>query len=347
MEDFDIENDPFLQSLDCFLIYDKNIARKTTEYKKFAEDVYLVDFEKSTNYSNAFEEKDNSCFGKVLDRYDEEVIICIFNISSCEQISCTRFHSNDAFEKAIKIASLIDYNKLNALLESALIYCHYPWVSDERIKRIGELINPLMIDKGNFRYDEYFEDPFDKKFEEYINLVNSLPIPVNTQHQQVFSCTSHQPLNNKNHTQSGQILFIHNNIPYYGDRNAMYETLLFLPDDIKYDDDEPFVLSGSITKKSMNHYIDGSCCGKFNISDIDYSDILQFMKFIEQYPTKIIFLEKLEGSIIDYFEDGYKDNKMLRELIAGQEMNDLITRCRLKYLYLYLHNKTYWTKNIS
>jgi hypothetical protein len=344
MEDFDIDKDSFLQSLDCFLSCYKNIGQKTAEYKRFAENVYSVDFEKASYYSNVFFERNNSCFGKVLERYDDEVIICILKISSNCQISCTRFHNDNAFEKAIKIASRYDYDKLNNLLESALTHCYYPVVTDEKIKSISEIINPLMIDKSQFRYEEYFEDPYDKKFVEFINYVDSLIIPVKIQYKNTNLHTSCQLLDkeSRDHTNPShpwKILFIHNNISYYGEQDTMYRSFLFLSDCIEHNDDEPFVLSGSITKQSMNLYIDGSCRGDFDISDIDYSDILQFMKFIEQYPTKTIFLEKLETSIIDYFETGYNNNEILRDLIADQEMVDLALRCRLKYLYLYLHNK--------
>ena len=69
---------------------------------------------------------------------------------------------------------------------------------------------------------------------------------------------------------------------------------------------------------------------------IQGNDFIKFLKFIDQYPTDTLTIDKLESRIVEYFESQMSqcDNIFL--------MDDLELLCEkygLKCMYLFLHNK--------
>ena len=128
------------------------------------------------------------------------------------------------------------------------------------------------------------------------------------------------------------ILFKNNEIIYYGDRIIFYNSLLFLRDVCKNCNfDEPIILTGSLPKYLMNHYINASYTGEFFLADVKPPDLKVFINFIDQYPTTTISINNLEQQIIQFFDH----NKL--DYTNFDDLKDIFIKYRLKYLYLYLH----------
>lgn len=90
---------------------------------------------------------------------------------------------------------------------------------------------------------------------------------------------------------------------YYGHRKTVYNSIVVI-DAIKdcADFNDLIVLEGALPHYLINMYIKSCYSNKFDINKIDSSDIIQFIGFIDQYPTTILSIDKLEHEIIEYFE---------------------------------------------
>ncbi len=222
-----------------------------------------------------------------------------------------------------------NYDKLNNILKSCTDeYCK------KKLYTSLKSINPLLLNIIN-RKKANIEDPFDNKFHIFCKYVEKLKSEIsihNICETISLECNQikYQKLDYRN---KPNILFKHNNILYYGNRQIIYNTMLFL-EDIKdsLNFDDVIVLDSEIPQYIVNLYIYASYSKKFDINKIIPSDIIQFLKFIEQYPTTILSLNLLEIHIIDYF-DQYK-------ILYNDEIISLCRRNCLKLMYLHIHNRS-------
>ncbi len=89
------------------------------------------------------------------------------------------------------------------------------------------------------------------------------------------------------------------------------------------------ILNGNLPKYAINLYIQSCCTNNFNINKIKKSDIINFIKFIDQYPTNILSIGLLELDIIKYIDKfgiKYNDNTFLL---------DICKRYGLKSMYIH------------
>ncbi len=135
-----------------------------------------------------------------------------------------------------------------------------------------------------------------------------------------------------NYSKPSQLLFKCNDLSFYGDQEIVFGSMLFL-DGIKNNCnfDEPMILSVKMPEYIINIYIHASYTRIFDINCIKPEDIVKFLKFIDQYPTTILGINKLEHQIIKYFEI----NKI--NYNEEYELKEIIKKYKLKYLYLHMH----------
>ena len=203
-------------------------------------------------------------------------------------------------------------------------------------------INPLILSKS-IRLLFNIDNPFYMKFDNFKILVDSsqclIPAPLKEK-SNVFKEKdvdmeqySYQDSNvDIDYSDVPKILFKHNHITYYGNQKIVYNSMLFLKDivsDINFDD--PLVLDVLVPKYIINLYIKSAYDNKFDINKIKPDDFINFLKFIDQYPTSVLSIDKLENELIEYL------NK--HKISYEEPMSDIIKRYDLKYLYLDLHNK--------
>jgi len=179
-----------------------------------------------------------------------------------------------------------------------------------------------------------FENKFfqEMKFKDYVKYVDELKCKVYIPTRWWFDLKQITPpyINNKKQT---EILFIHNSTPYFGHREVIYDSMLFL-NDIKGNTncDIPFVLDVMVPEYIVDTYINAICSGRFNMNDINLIDLKQFLEFIDRYPTKVMSIDILEDELIAYFEKNKVD-------FEEQYIKNIIHRYGLKHMYLHVHNK--------
>lgn len=136
-----------------------------------------------------------------------------------------------------------------------------------------------------------------------------------------------------------ELLFVHNNIPYYGDKKLVYNSILLLKDiDLKNLDDA-IIFEGKMPKYLVNNYLSAIIFKHFKIDNIDSEDIFEFIKFLDQYPSTELSLDKLEADLVEYFE---ANNIHFNEIIR-----DICKRYKFKYMYLHMHNKNQYNYTIG
>lgn len=137
-----------------------------------------------------------------------------------------------------------------------------------------------------------------------------------------------------------EILFEHDDILYYGDRGIVFNSMLLFKDDILQVDkiffDEILVLGKGlkVPKYVINLYINTIYFGRFNLNAINPQDIFQFIKFIHQYPTTVLSLDKYEIEITEYF--------LTNDIKPTSEIRDILDCYQFKYMYLRMHMKNHF-----
>ena len=236
---------------------------------------------------------------------------------------------------------LNDYNLLNDLLnkgKNQFNLIKNNSVAKDNIKKIITQcdINPFMLDDDN--YNLYLKGHIDringdKDYLKHKKLINELKyqIPLPDYSHLIKNVRSKQQLTD--YSKPSEPLFWHNGILYHGNREKVYNSIIFLKESIDILDfsDDHITLGGSLPPYLINIYIDSCHTGSNKLNRIAPGDIIQFIKFIDQYPTQTLSINKLEFKILEYFEN--------EEIVCGSELDDICDRYKLKLLYLYLHNE--------
>lgn len=135
-----------------------------------------------------------------------------------------------------------------------------------------------------------------------------------------------------------ELLFLHNNTPYYGSRDIVYRSILLLRDTEYLNHDNPMNLSVNAPEYVIRLYIDSCYSGKINIDQfILPEDFVDFLKLIDQYPTTVLAIDKLEIQLIKYIDKN--------KIIFDEEIDMIISKYHLKHMYLYQKGKLIIEKN--
>lgn len=197
-----------------------------------------------------------------------------------------------------------------------------------------------MLNKHHIEYAS-IKNPFDDTFNNLMNHVNQLeccvPIPMHYFSTPIHEKNDYDMYDADYTVNVVDILFENNSNYYYGNRRIVYNEINLLRE-IMYcaDFSHPIVLNGCVPKYVMNLYINSCYTNRFDINRIEPSDIKQFIKFIDQYPTRRLSLEILECDIIKYFDEHH--------VTYDEFMTSLILRYRLKFMYLHQHNYNLTTR---
>ncbi len=238
--------------------------------------------------------------------------------------------NTSTFIRYIQILPLIteNYDRFNELLNQGISK-----YDTEHLIRQMDSINPLIIDDSNMKLLR-IRDPYTIDYTDFINLVDSLIVKIPFP-SHLFDL---EEINEKktyatNISYEFKELFEHNNKIYSGDRRIVCDSM-YLFNDIDLEYRELPVLTAPLSEHILKMYIQSCYDHWFCIDNIDsMEDFKQFLKFIDQYPTKIVSIDKLEKQIVKYL---YK-NKILCNY--DQYIKDLCTKYQLKYLHLYIKQK--------
>ena len=209
-------------------------------------------------------------------------------------------------------------------------------------------INPLMLDDANFfrLCGQHNDNYFDVQYNEYKCLVDNLtcrvPIPTKLKSFIHEKESQHNKITTTDFRYESSPLFWHNNILYHGNRDIVYNSILFLKESSEYlDFKDVFTLSGSLDYYLINMYIESCYSGTINLIMVGPSDIMQFLRFIDQYPTESLSINKLELDIVDYFDNLLKDKTedKINNNTFDSELEVMCEKYKLKCLYLFIHNE--------
>jgi len=141
---------------------------------------------------------------------------------------------------------------------------------------------------------------------------------------------NHPPPSYDKSSQFKEPLFKHNGKTYYGHKKIVLGSMVQFKNiiDILLTSCTLFELKGSLPEYLINMYIESCYSDVIDFARILSNDFIEFIKFVDLYPTNILSVAKLEMEIVKYCENNKFDYSQLEELCD---------RHRLKYLYLFLH----------
>jgi len=150
-------------------------------------------------------------------------------------------------------------------------------------------------------------------------------------------------------TRQSEFLFRHGSEDYYGYKKTVYESILLLREisqgdeliDLDFDFTQGFTLQGNLPKQIISQYIASTYTGFFDTTCIEESEehFIDFLKFIDQYPTIHVSIDKLEHWISWYIETyPYIVNRNQQNIVFLKMICD---RYMMKRLCVVLHNLAY------
>ncbi len=230
--------------------------------------------------------------------------------------------------KLIEIIPMIteNFDRLNELLDFAVYFRDFKMIS------VLKTINPFLLNEKN-QYFYGIDNPISLKFKEYVKFIDELqcriPLPedrsMNTYQKITFDC---------DFSYHSEILFKHNEVCFYGHKSIVYDSIILLKN-IKdhIEQNEEIILEGKLPKHIINQYIISSYTHWFNIQIIEPEYFIEFLKFIDQYPTIYVSINLMEDDIIKYMKK--------YDIPYDDYMNELCHRYGLKIMYLNNHNNEF------
>ncbi len=200
-----------------------------------------------------------------------------------------------------------------------------------RIIKLVHQNNSLMLSDEICNYSN-LKSPFEEDFQTFVNLVNKLTIKVPLREKKIFiESMDEQKAKRMRFDFSEQIaLFIHNGY-YYKGQQSVIDSMIMLKNISDCCDIKDVELSINVPKYIINLYVLSVYTGIFYINDIEVTDLIDFLKFIEAYETVSLSLKVLEKDLIDYFEKN--------KICINDYLTNMCIRHRLKNMYLYFKLK--------
>jgi hypothetical protein len=233
----------------------------------------------------------------------------------------------------VEILSIIDdYDKINRMIEKTKESLKL----DEfyhAMKRYN--FNPFILTENNKIMLGI--DPFDiYDYKKCVELINGLKKPVN-----VPKIDRHMPLiedldqfNNTNildEINLSEVVFKNNGSIYYGNRRKVFNAMhLFNDMNDMIQHDEIVELEGKISENTMNEYINSCHVGKIRLGLVKRDEFINFIKFIDQYPTRFVSIDLIEDQIIEYIDNN--------KIVYCHYLENICNKYKLKRMYLDIHN---------
>ncbi len=269
-----------------------------------------------------------------------------FNNKNCTQIIIYLIQNTDIeinlnyldYDMYVQILySITNYYRLNEFFLHGIKKCEKKFISlyfnENNIKTLIKNYNPLMLNKS-VREFANIKNPFDENFDDFIKIVDELYYHCPIIKNNTINIFKNDFVEKQNNEKNSKVLFKHNNINYYGDQKIVYEQILLFSEIKDHSDtNDNFELNIMIPQYVVNLYIKSCYTNQIDLNQIHPSNIINFIEFIDHYPTKTLSMNKLEINFIEYFDE------------HGIEYDDFIIkiclRYKLKNMYLHLHNQNY------
>jgi len=253
----------------------------------------------------------------------------------------------------IKLANSIikNYEKFNAMINKYLTICNHDKDSKDVLLTYMKSIDPCALDYQNcevidvrqlkntlnLNYVNFKKcvDEFEYNDKRIIQILKK-----RLESSDICSklSSSKQRVNHiADYTDSTQtkieLLFVHNSIPYYGNKICIYDSILIFKD-IEFNHlDGDIVLEGDMPIYLVNAYLDAITTGqKFNLNLVKPVDIFKFLKFIDQYPSDVLSIDRLGELQLSKYID-------LNNIKFTDYIKNICDRYQFRYIYLSMHNK--------
>lgn len=285
---------------------------------------------------NHLNKKGLNCLAKAFDLSNTDVILYLIN---CTEITIQP-HNISLEKYECILPGIYKYQRVNQLLTLGIfIFGKYT------IGKMCKLINPLLINNDN-RQKLSQPDPFEGHFNKFIEFVDKLQCRIPFEEDEI-PVRLNVNINKKKRKHSEQCdfsdppepIFIHNGTTYYGNKSIVHDAIIMvrkMRKMININDQEPFVLEGRLPKQIINQYIYSCYSGKIDFDTIDQGYFVEFLKFIDQYPTIWLSIDKLEKQIIEYvINRGINDQRELDYL------KEISKKYQLKTIYLHINNQKF------
>lgn len=280
------------------------------------------------------------------------------------EINTLVLNDNVSKKKVIKLIDLVcdDYDKFNSLLgmiEDSI------FLSDVVILQHIRSKNPMLFTDYN-RMIFSISDPFKLKYVEFTKVVDQLQFKIfdnlldtddmsyciDTQTYSLYDIDQIYELEQEKQDQAPQydddnddidyskpndILFKHKGKLYYGYKQIVYQEIpVFKCIMESADFSEPVDLDIDVPEYIINLYIKSTYTKKFEIRKIKPYDFIKFIKMIDQYPTQILSIKRIEHKMLKYINSMHHDD-LCDDMI--NYLSEIIKKYELKLLYIWVHNK--------
>jgi hypothetical protein len=229
--------------------------------------------------------------------------------------------NNVPYNKFKNIVSLNYFRKNNLKLNNLLLMGYEEYTDDE-MKKLIESINPLQLNDAVINLSG-IENPFQQSFHKFTKLVDGLSYRSGPLNKKVML--------KKKYGNCQELLFVHNNKEYYGNRSKVYGSIYVLNEILdQYNILDCIVLEGSLPCYAISQYIEACYGTPFKLKNIHEDDYIIFLKFIDQYPSAQISIRGIEDQIIQY--------SVIYDAREEEYFKTIYARYELKKLYLHMHD---------
>lgn len=249
---------------------------------------------------------------------NEEIINYLINIENINIIVPSDYKK---FENICKLIN--DCDKFNRVISDGFMM-----YTMKEMSQIVKQRNPFELTKWHMKIFKI--NPFiDKDYKQCVELINGLQCKTNIpklcyKNKKKFNPISHdfsKPL---------EILFKYNGNVFYGHRDIVYKQMNL--SNVK-NKDNIIVLEGNLPKDIMNQYISAQYTGSINLKTIPIEHFIDFLKFIDMYPTSCCSIDQSEEQIIKYINEN--------DIKYDDYLKELCDKYQLKSLYLDYYNKKF------
>jgi hypothetical protein len=219
-----------------------------------------------------------------------------------------------------------NHKRLNVLLKKGILMYGF-----KNLIPFIKTLNPLSIYSEMIRLDVGISDPFDLKYQKFKELVDKLESPVSIQIKQSDMVCHENQISSDSTSNYQEILFVHNNKKYFGNKDIVYKSIILLNDVHFEQNEETIVLSIDVPEYVMDLYVESCYCTYFMIHRLLPEDFVSFIKLIDQYPTTTISIDRNEPLIVLYM--------MKNNIKKCDYLDNVFQRYCLKLCYMYFSGK--------
>ncbi len=205
------------------------------------------------------------------------------------------------------------------------------------LDQIIDLLNPLML---NDRFCSIFKiKPFNTSFDIFCKNADRLNCKISI--GWIYKNEQIENIKKKyiDFTKESEPLFVHNEITFHGAKKIVYDAMYLLDSVDPLDNLDIPILNGEMPKYLIIIYLQSIYDHQIDIDDILKEDFKQFIKFIDQYPTKMLTIDLIEEDMIIYMNNN--------KIIIDEYFINICKKYQLKYMYLYFEDKLNYLASIG